>query len=223
MSFSIKRVMSIANSMEHIIGYILILYGCSKIVICVIKALPKHIREKWFPLIKRDPTTAGVVLDIVLFCFGIFAVLRGLSLAKHLHPAHADVLTSIHIVVYMYTLFGLFLVSFYYIILYTNFPLSKDTNERITYELFGLGAGLTFLISMCVMLAWNIYHNNIDLRLVSHSQEHNILFLLAIAFILTYMNIMIIMNVIKERQQKNDNSIQSALIDLTFLPLGAVI
>lgn len=215
--------MTFVVSMEHIIGYLLIAYGCTKISICIIKAWPEDYRKKWFPFIKRDTTYAGFAMDVVLFCFGIFAMLRGLSLAKHLHPSHAEIITSIHTIVFMYTLFGLFLLFFYSAVLYTNLPLSKDPEERTTYEMFGLGAGLTFLISMCVMLAWNIYNKNIRIRLISDVQDHNIMLLLLISFILAYLNIMLIMNVVKQHKKKNDESIQNALVDMTFLPLGAII
>lgn len=221
MSFDIKGVMSFAVTLEHFIGYVLIIYGVLKIVICIIKTIPEKHRHKWFPFIKKDSTHAGVVLDFVLFSFGIFAVLRGLSLAKHLHPSHAEVITSIHTITYMYMLFGLFLLFFYTLVLYTNLPISKDPNERSTYEILGLGAGLTYLISLCLMLAWNAYTNNIKLKLISHSQKHNIMLLVLTALILGYMNLMLIFNVIKEKE-KND-ALKKTIFDVIFLPLGAVI
>lgn len=207
-------------NLENIIGLIVLIYGLIKVGISILKVLPKEYDDK-FKYIKHDRTTAGYVLDGLLFIFGIYAILHGLRLMDHLHPSHTEILKNIHITVAIYTLVGLFMLVFYSIILYTNIPITKDEQQRTTYELLGLGGGFTFLLSVCVLLAWHIYHENIKVSMISKS--NGVLFLMAMTFILLYANgVFVYRHLQRVHKQYTKENLRSIAVDLLMMPLASV-
>lgn len=208
-------------TLENFVGVIVLLFGVFKVLVSILKALPTKY-DDMFPFIKHDRTTAGYVLDGILFIFGVYAILHGLRLMEHLHPSHAEILNNIYITVAIYTVFGIFMIIFYSIVLYSNISINKDDNERTTYELLGLGGGFTFMLSVCALLTWHVYHNNINITIIKKS--HSVLFLVALTLVLTYFNGMFIhRHYVKQRQKANqESSIKFVLIDLGMMPLASI-
>ena len=202
-------------TLENFIGLIVLFYGVVKVLISFLKALPQEY-DDMFPFIKHDRTTAGYVLDAILFVFGVYAILHGLRLMEHLHPSHVETLNNIHITVAIYTICGVFMLVFYSIVLYTNVPVTKDDNESTTYKLLGLGGGFTFLLSVCALLTWHIYFENISFPIIQKS--HSILFLIALTIVLTYINIVFI----RQHYVQKKTGLIYMLIDLAMMPLASV-
>ncbi len=202
-------------TIENIIGLIVLLYGLTKVSLCILKKMPKEYDDK-ITFIKHDRTTAGYVLDFVLCVFGVYAVLHGLRLLQHLHPSHVEILTNIHITTALYTIAGLFMLVFYSLVLYTDIPITKDNKERHTYEVLGLGGGFMFLLSVCCLLAWHIYYDNVKFPLLRKS--HSIIFLLILALVLSYINGLFIYKYVYDKE----NTAKVAVIDLLMMPLASI-
>lgn len=200
---------------ENYIGLIVLLYGVMKVSLCILKTLPKEYDDK-ITLIKHDRTTAGYVLDAILFIFGVYAILHGLRLLQHLHPSHVEILNNVHITTALYTLVGVFMIVFYYFVLYTDIPITKDDKEHNTYEVLGLGGGFMFLFSICCLLAWHVYHDNVKIPLLRKS--HSFMFLTILALILSYINGLFIYKYVYTNQ---DNA-KVAAVDLLMMPLASI-
>jgi drug/metabolite transporter (DMT)-like permease len=206
-------------TIDNFVGLIVLLYGIGKVCISIMKALPKEY-DKTFYFIKHDRTTAGYVLDGVLFIFGVYSILHGLRLLEHLHPTHADILTNIHGTIGLYTIMGIFLLMFYSIVLYTPYNVSKDENERPTYELLGLGGGFMFLLSVCILLIWHIYFNNITFKFIRKS--HSLLFLIILTCVLTFVNGMLVHKHLVGNKDNGIDNVKSIVVDLMMMPLASV-
>lgn len=202
-------------TLENYIGLIVLLYGVIKVLLCILKILPKKYDDK-ITFIKHDRTTAGYVLDALLFIFGIYAILHGLRLLEHLHPSHVEILNNVHVTTALYTVVGLFMLGFYSLVLYTDVPITKDDKERNTYEVLGLGGGFMFLLSVCCLLAWHVYHDNVKFPLLRKS--HSFMFLIILALILSYINGLFIYKYVYANQ---DNA-KVAVVDLLMMPLASI-
>ena len=211
--------------LEKLVGLILLLYGLMKIITSIIKVLPRQY-DDLFPYIKHDRTTAGYVLDGILFIFGVYALLHGLRLLEQLHPTHSDILINVYTTVALYTIIGIFLLIFYSIVLYTHVPIDKNDKQIPTYALLGLGGGFMFLLSVSILLAWHIYYDEISFKFIRKS--YSISFLITLTLVLTIVNAMIIYKYrYKNRKNKDDdvddiNNVKGMIFDLVMMPLGSV-
>lgn len=207
-------------TVENFVGLIVFVYGVGKLILSIIKALPPKY-DNLFSFVKHDRTTAGYVLDLILFIFGVYSILHGLRLMEHLHPSHAEILNNVHVTVAIYTGIGIFMLVFYSLVLYSNVPISKEDNERTTYEMLGLGGGFTFLLSVCVLLAWHIYYDNVPVSFVRKS--HSIIFLVALAILLTYINGMFVHKYLTKKHDNNANVDMKAIaVDIAMMPLASI-
>ena len=119
-------------------GAALVTYGVGKI------SLAAAVESGWFAGL-ADPTAAGRVLEFVLVAFGMYTVFHGMCLLHMVPEAVARAGTSPRFVVAVYLLFGVGLLGFFSLILFTDAPISRDPKRTATYEVLGLGGGITFL------------------------------------------------------------------------------
>jgi hypothetical protein len=136
-----------------ILGIILIVYGVVKFVLCSI--------ELFFPMlnvkndflshfVSKDRTFAGKFIYIVLFLFAIFSILKGLSWVGAIRNLNF----SFYFYIFMNLFFGIMLVVFYYLVAYTNAPIDKIVEEKQTYVGLGLCGGLTFLLTIPLIMIY---------------------------------------------------------------------
>lgn len=140
-----------------VVGWALIVYGLVKMAICLTWLLPEDYSKR-IPFLggHRDRTTAGIVLELILFGFATFTLMHGMSMlrmfsARTSHAIDNPVTTSA-----VYGAFGVFMVAFYWAVLYTDLPISKSPKETLTYKLLGLGGGLAFVIMTLSVVVWHI-------------------------------------------------------------------
>ena len=78
--------------------------------------------------------------------FGVYTILTGLALLNCFSPVMNNFFENKYNIYYIYTIFGLSLLIFYLLVLYTDLPISKnlDTNKT-QYEVYCYSGGLSFL------------------------------------------------------------------------------
>ena len=144
---------------QPIVGYALIVFGFLKIALSVaIVSLPVSLLDRQ-SFIVPDKTAAGIVLEVVLFLFGTYSLSHGLSILGHLHKRYDKLMHRLTTFVCLYGGLGVFLITFYGLVVFTNVPIGKDESKKPFYELVGIGGGLGFLTTMLAVLAWNAGHD----------------------------------------------------------------
>lgn len=200
-----------------IIGYVLVIYGILKVSFCItLVSLPDKYR-KGISILTRDATTAGSVLDLVLFIFGSYTILHGLAMIGNLHTTHSEFLNHIYTIIGLYSFLGVFLIVFYSLVVYTNIPISKEENEMGTYELVGIGGGIGFLLVLAIMMLWSIYYGKSWTDPVRFSGDTTFLAISSIALIASFA--WLIYNVVKRKGKQPG---RNEIVTLAMLPLGAM-
>ena len=131
-----------------VLGVIFIIYGTLKFIFCCLELLPINYKS---PAIKKilstDKTFAGKFMYAILLLFSCLTLIKGLSWTGIIEY-HVGIETYI----WMNLTFGCILSIFYYFAAYTNVPIDKLSNSKDTYIGVGLCSGLTFLITIPVMV-----------------------------------------------------------------------
>jgi hypothetical protein len=137
---------------KYIIGLIYIFYAIIKITIGLCLFTLPVSKIATIPVVKlfvkeaADKTLAGRFYEYVLFLFGIFSLFEGLSLLELLPEHIRAIFESKYIEYIVFTLLGGSLLLFYYLVLYTNVPISKNPEDNDHYKLLGLLTGVSFLV-----------------------------------------------------------------------------
>jgi len=137
---------------KYIIGLIYIFYAIVKITIGLCLFTLPVSKIATIPVINlfakeaADKTLAGRFYEYVLFLFGIFSLFEGLSLLELLPEHISSTFESKYIEYIVFTLLGGSLLLFYYLVLYTNVPISKNSEDNDHYKLLGLLTGVSFLV-----------------------------------------------------------------------------
>ena len=150
-----------ANGYVHTIGMFLFLYGLLKlfVAICLLFVIPKETQKDMshIPLVNMfvtgDHSLAGKGLEIILGSFGLFSMMHGLALMGFFHGRVVSYFESKLFQYVVYSVFGVALIVFYSLVLYTNVPISKDENNRRLYWTYGYIGGASFLV---VPVLWEI-------------------------------------------------------------------
>jgi hypothetical protein len=139
------------------------LYGLLKITVAITALfLPNKARDSLKDnrylkyIITQDTTLAAKIIEISLLIFGVYSLVTALHMLGYIH---VPLITSRTFIYSFYTLVGLVLIAFYYIVLYTEFPVSKNEDEMLKYRIIGFVGGFTFLITT---LIYFVYHQVLD-------------------------------------------------------------
>jgi hypothetical protein len=137
---------------KYIIGLIYIFYAIVKITIGLCLFTLPVSKIATIPVVNlfakevADKTLAGRFYEYILFLFGIFSLFEGLSLLELLPEHIRGIFESKYIEYIVFTLLGGSLLLFYYLVLYTNVPISKNPEDNDHYKLLGLLTGVSFLV-----------------------------------------------------------------------------
>jgi len=147
---------------KYIIGMVYIFYAIVKIIIGVCLFTLPVSKIGQIPIVKifikeaADKTLAGRFYEYILFLFGIFSLFEGLSLLEVLPQSIRTYFESKYIEYIVFTVLGSLLTLFYYLVIYTNIPISKDPQDYDHYKLLGFLTGLSFLI---MPVLWELLAN----------------------------------------------------------------
>ena len=130
-----------------------ILFGIYKIIIGLSILFLSNYKLDNIPIIKyfsdtiTDKTLAGQFYNYILLLFGIYTILCGLALLNVFSQNINNIFENKQVIYIIYSIFGLTILLFYLLVLYTNLPINKDlTNNETQYTMFCYGGGLSFLI-----------------------------------------------------------------------------
>jgi hypothetical protein len=137
-----------------LLGYATLIYGLFKMTICALE-LWLSVEQRMdlfnrFPLLQKvmtlDVSTAGKTLSMVYIVFAVLTTIRAIERlwTGAIHQDVKDVVQARLFVYLLYGLMGLFLVVMYYIVIYTNIAVEKDSTYMKRYELLGICGGLIF-------------------------------------------------------------------------------
>jgi len=142
------------------LGIFELLYGIIKITVALtlfflpdkyIQSIP--IVRNFFPK-ESDKTLAGKMYEYVLIIVGIYSIISALIIFETI----PNIFIHKELFGFLLLIFlGIFLIIFYYLVLYTNIPISKNMDNRKYYLLLGLIGGI-IMVSVPILIAI-IYHS----------------------------------------------------------------
>ncbi|NBX51694.1 hypothetical protein EBT25_17605, partial [bacterium] len=142
------------------VGFLFLAYGVIKIILVTsLFIIPPNIEHQLATIdiinlfVTGDDTLAGKMYEYVLLVFAIFSIVHGLALLGVFNEGFHNIIESKEFQYPFYTILGLWLIVFYFLVLYTKLPISKDRNKMYNYKLYGYMGGLSFLL---VPVAWRI-------------------------------------------------------------------
>lgn len=141
------------------IGILELLFGIFKIAIvfCLFFIPEKYTKD--IPVINKilvngkDKTLAGHLYEYILLIIGIYSILSALTIFGVIPEWFIDQQLIEFI---LFTGLGAIMVVFYSLVLYTNYPISKNVNNYHYYFLLGLLGGIT-LIALPIILQFVYY------------------------------------------------------------------
>ena len=142
---------------NYIMAAIYILYGVIKIGlgIVIIFFEKEDIKDKPFlnklETIIDDTTLAGRMYNYVLMAFGVFTIVHGMILLDLLPLWFEEIFVSKLVQYGVLVLFGVIMIVFYALILYTDLPISKKKEKYSHYTSIGLIGGILFIITPPIM------------------------------------------------------------------------
>ena len=145
---------------ELVIGVLAIIYGAVKITFGLMSIfVPLSVRRK-YPLLHKilsdDTTAAAKVVEGSLVVFGLYSVIHALDLLGYIQVPWINTRSFIYS---FYTTLGIVLITFYYLVIYTNAKIQKNSDEMNKYKLLGLLGGFGFLIMTPLFI---LYHQWVD-------------------------------------------------------------
>lgn len=149
-----------------LIAILFICYGVVKVTVSLLSLYGSHgLKEKigkipfLKSLIHNDETFAGRCIHYALFVFGLFTFFHGFALLGMLPKQFIDILESPVMHCWLNGLIGVFLLSVYSLVLFTNVKISKDPHYTKTYKLVGLGGGILFIAAVPAILLYEYLKN----------------------------------------------------------------
>lgn len=143
-------------NLDSIVGVCFLLYGIFKITISVLSfTLPRKVLA-WLQktilrlVITDDRTVAGRAFDGVLLVYAAYSIMHGLTLLRVAVPLAGDLFRSARFKILFYNVLGVFVTTFYALVLLTDVPISKKKREYGTYRLYLL-AGIIFLLTAALV------------------------------------------------------------------------
>lgn len=142
------------------VGILFLAYGIIKIIMVTsLFVIPPNIEKQLETIdivnlfVSGDNTLAGEMYEYVLLVFAIFSIVHGLALMGVFSEKFHSRLESKEFQYPFYIILGLWLMVFYFLVIYTNVPISKDPSKMYNYRLYGYLGGLSFLL---VPVIWQI-------------------------------------------------------------------
>jgi uncharacterized membrane protein YidH (DUF202 family) len=145
------------------VGFIFLAYGVIKIILVLgLMLIPPQIEKKLAAIegfdmfVSGDDTIAGKMYEYVLLAFAIFSIIHGLALLGVFNQTIHNIIEKKAFQYPLYIALGLWLMIFYLIVIYTNVPISKDTENpkhMTNYKIYCWFGGLSFLL---VPVVWEI-------------------------------------------------------------------
>lgn len=130
-----------------------IIYGMLKIAIgLLILLLPTEIIVKipifnYFADVISDKTLAGHFYDYILCFFGAYTIIYGLSLLNMFSQNVTDFIDNKTLIYTIYYIFGIIILIFYSLVLFTDVPISKDLKKhKLHYQIYGFVGGISFML-----------------------------------------------------------------------------
>lgn len=195
-----------------------IVYGIAKFVIgCMALFMPDSLRHKlhsdkfWRMIFSTDTSLAAQVIEIALIVFGIYTIANSLDILGIVKLPFINTKTFLYT---FYTVIGISLTLFYYLVIYTNLPIPKNEEYTVRYKIIGLVGGLLFLITTPIYI---LYHQIRDYGIwdapfVVLGCIFSILFILAMVAVVIY-------DAFKSRHR--DKKIKPLdLLLFVFIPIG---
>ena len=138
-----------------------ILFGIFKLatVIAITWFIPRDIEKKLSQipiiniLISGDKSLAGKMIDYIILTFALFTLVHGLAIMDVLPATITTIFESKLLHYSFYTLLALFSIIFYSLVLYTDYPISKNTSYNGNYKVYGFLSGFSFLL---IPLLWEL-------------------------------------------------------------------
>lgn len=141
---------------EIILGVLFLIYGVCKIIVSLLAlTLPSRIQARLQStplglLITNDQTSAGTAFDYALIVYASYSILHGLTLTGVATPILAVLFKSLVFKATVYISIGLFLITYYSLVLFTDVPISKKVSEYSTYQTYVL-LGVVFLLTAALV------------------------------------------------------------------------
>jgi hypothetical protein len=203
-----------------LVGYALIVYGIVKIILCMIVFIVPHSRREnvpFFEWLSPDATLSGHVIEVALFVFGCYTLLHGMSLVGYIGSPYATYIDHVYALTAVYGFLGVFMIVFFGLVAYTNLPIPKDTEQTPTYEIVGIGGGITFIVSLFWIYLYCIAHY--PGWMASLRWSHDIFVYQVSTVILLVVLAIIVVHALRNKVGKK---LRNELITLVMLPLAAV-
>lgn len=163
----------------------------------------------------HDISLAGKLLIIIFLLFGLYSILHGLSILKLLPINLINIFDSRSTTYLLYILFGIILILFYTLVVFTNLKISKNMTHITTYEIGGIASGVLFFISLFII----ILYDNLIVHKIPLFNNYNILLLLIIICLTVLISFIIIKAL---RIYKYNKIMNQYVISLPFVVLNAL-
>ena len=102
---------------------------------------------------------------MVLFIFGLFTLLHGLTLFKLFPESMTNFMESTWTHCILNGTIGVYMIIVFSLVLFTNVHVTKDPNYMKTYELVGLGGGILFTAAVPAILLFVSLKSNSNLNI----------------------------------------------------------
>jgi hypothetical protein len=213
--------------LKALIGGILIAYGVGKLIIggtaIFLPAeqrsqLPKFMRF----FIADDATIAGKGFDIALMVFGVYTIIHGTDLIGRLPKPWADAILTRYNLYALHAIIGMYLLVFYSLVLFTNFPIPKKPDHTDRYLIEGMLSACLFLIMIPILYAIHTINDNGFSAALYQQWYMMLLCLLSICALLAIM-VMILLYIKRKRNvHQASHTRLSDFTTLVMIPLSSV-
>lgn len=154
-----------------LLGIVLVVYGVFKILYGLYDNLITRAQRiankqnKWLKYItSADYTIASKVVSLSLLFFGIYTLIHGLDIlgvfGKETHEWLEHYFLGEIPLFIQFSIYSVFVTGFYALVVYTDLPIQKDPDNMFFYIVGGLCLGLSFIISLPIMVLYYLYVKN---------------------------------------------------------------
>lgn len=206
-----------------IVGILGIVYGVGKIIVgAVALSMSDETRARlakdpfWRLVFSTDTTLAAQFIEIALVVFGIYTIANSLDIFGIVKMPFINTRTFLYS---FYGIIGIILVAFYYLVVYTNAPISKKEEYMTRYKIVGLIGGILFLITTPVYI---LYHQIIDHGGIAGALRNSLVYTLgsfgAILFLLAMIAV-IIYDTVKSKNKDQKVKLMD-IVTFVLIPAG---
>jgi hypothetical protein len=212
-----------------ILGIVLVVYGVFKIIYGLYDNLMTRAQriankqKKWLKFItSADYTFASKMVSLSLLFFGIYTLIHGLDILGVFNANTHEILETYFLgkipLFIQFSIYSVVITVFYVLVVYTDFPIQKDPNNMFFYIVGGLCLGLSFIISLPIMVLYylGIEHGFDKLfELFPWLTILNILACIAYIILMMYLTL----DALKDKLNKDKKQIR----DMTFVEIYTLV